>query len=65
MCAPYCFVINAIEPSLPVYHTYGIETIPTALIFKNRDIVATITGAVPKRKVAEIIQAALEKTAAP
>lgn len=40
--------------------TYGIESIPTALIFKNGVPVETLTGTVPRKTVAEVIRRVLE-----
>lgn len=38
---------------------YGIDSIPTALIFKNGAPVETLTGTAPKKAVAELILRAL------
>jgi thioredoxin 1 len=52
-----CNVSNYPELS----ETYGIESIPTALIFKNGVPVDTLAGAVPRKTVEEIIRKVLEE----
>lgn len=40
--------------------TYGIDSIPTVLIFRDGAPVETLTGAVPKQTVAEVIRRVLD-----
>jgi thioredoxin 1 len=42
--------------------TYGIDSIPTALIFKGGKPVETLAGTVPRKTVAEIILRVLGKS---
>ena len=39
--------------------TYAVRSIPSMLLFKNGDVVETVVGAVPKQRLAEVIDSYL------
>lgn len=45
------------NPNVP--GKYGIRAIPTIMIFKNGEVAATQTGALPKNKLADWIKSAI------
>ena len=48
-----------VDQELELAHQFGVQSIPTLILFKNGQVVATQVGALPKSQLAAFVEQAL------